>query len=67
MRPESLSGLSITARKEKEERFIEKPKIDNARRAREFLRFEDSHGGGNALQTGNKEALKEAAGNRKRK
>ena len=32
--PESWSGMSKTARKEKQERAIEEPKIDNARRAR---------------------------------
>ena len=81
---ESWCGTPKRSWKEKEERTVEKPEIDNARRAkgmssvhpedRELQRnhqkreatFGDSHGGGNALQNGNKEALKEAAGNRKR-
>ena len=79
--PEMWSGMSKAAqKKEKEEWALEKPKLEvweafissirKMERQRSHQKREekvgDSFGGVYALQNGNKEMLKEAAGNRKR-
>ena len=42
--PQSWSGMSKAARKEKQERAVGKPKIDNARRARGIYSVDPEHG-----------------------